>query len=156
MDALGGFAVLHVSELKPMHRRIFETKQIGGLPIFDLAIEGVSELRARDLAIAGCFPVGWDDEAIWCEIDGVPVGLIAFQHQRWLRSVYITLSYVKSEHRRRGIWEEMYERLRTRAIELDCRRISGTVSANNRAIEAAALSVGRKLVAHVYEEMLVR
>jgi len=87
--------------------------------------------------------IGWDHKNIVASHDGVPVGILTFVHQDWLKEVDIGVGYVLPEYRGRGCYRALWNELVTWARELKAVEIVGNTHMDNVSMRAVAKSFGR-------------
>ena len=72
-----------------------------------------------------------------------PVGVITFSHTKWVRQLDIHIGYVVPEHRGRGIYRAMWNRLVEEAQARDALVIWGNTHTDNAVMRATARALDR-------------
>jgi len=85
----------------------------------------------------------WDHNAILGWFDHEPVGVITFSHTKWVRQLDIHIGYVVPEHRGRGVYRAMWDRLVEEAQAREALVIWGNTHVDNAVMRATARSLGR-------------
>lgn len=86
---------------------------------------------------------GNKSSAIYAEIDGKVVGIIAYRiEDDPLETAWIILSAVDPNYRKRGIYKLMHTSFENHVISLGSRKISSHVHINNKVRQASCESVG--------------
>lgn len=111
-------------------------------PAYELAITGHLELLERGRA-ENVVAVLWDHKAVVGFVDGLPVGVITFQHTAWMKQIDIAIGYVRPEFRRRGLYRAMWAALVEKAQELKAEVIFGGTAIDNAELRATAKALGR-------------
>lgn len=111
--------------------------------VYALALEGWQDLLARGCANdTGLF--GWDNKAFVAEEEGVPVGVLIYEHVDWTRSWSVVLGYVKPEHRRQGIYRALWEALVAKAREEKWHHIDGVTAVENVEMRKVMSQLGQE------------
>jgi hypothetical protein len=83
---------------------------INHTPALILGMKGWLEIYEAGLAQC-VLPFSWDNNAVMCTDNGHEVGVIVWSEQKWCKSAYIIMGYVKPEFRRIGIYKLMWNNL---------------------------------------------
>jgi GNAT superfamily N-acetyltransferase len=95
--------------------------------------------------------IGWDDPAIVAFVDSMPVGILVYRKIEWQKSFTVVLGFVEMEHRRKGIYKQMWNQLKKRVKKTGYRWIIGATHPDNKEMTAAMESCGRRPFRVMYE-----
>lgn len=79
-----------------------------------------------------------------------PIGILCYFEMEDKPSYWIALSYVDPKWRKQGIWTTLWERLVSTAAKNKIRYVESGIAYENKAMQAAAKSVGRVPTAITY------
>jgi GNAT superfamily N-acetyltransferase len=119
---------------------------------FAILAEGWNELVQDGFTPDGVAqsPVLATDEVLYAvSTDGDIVGALAFRAED--EAICVHLSYVEPSSRRRGIYQQMFEALLSKARERGTIKITSEVAFENRDMQAVMRRTGRSPVATVFE-----
>lgn len=98
-------------------RRIVAYNRMGGTDAVDLAVEAWHYLAGRGFTL-GDFLIDHEQAAIVAYMPDalaptgeVPVGILTYSNQGWIKSLWIQLCYVRPEFRRQGHYRAMFDEL---------------------------------------------
>jgi len=111
-------------------------------PALLLALKGNVEIVEAGFAVPAVH-FNWDSKAVVASIDGVPCGVITWNHTEWMKQVDITVAYVLPEYRRRGVYRAMWEALVEKAKVVGALEIMSNTAVANAPMRGAAAAVGR-------------
>jgi GNAT superfamily N-acetyltransferase len=98
-----------------------------------------------------CIMVFWDDNALVAfNIDKLPIGVISFVHEKWLRQISIRLGYVLPEWRRQGVYRTLWNSLVDVAKSLDVKEIQGNTHVDNTPMNETMKALGRTELGKYY------
>lgn len=132
---------------------LHESERIGSSPALGLAVEGWNNLFLEGHNSDGVC-LQWDQSLVWASVGPIPVGLIAWTYVESQQTIWIWLSYVKPQYRRKGVFRKMYSRLQQVAIEKKAVKISGGMKFNNLPMMSAARKCGRAQESITFSEIL--
>ncbi len=88
--------------------------------------------------------VHWEMEGIYIEDGDTVVAALCYEHQKFKKQTFIMAAYVEPEYRQRGMYRALWEDLVHRSSKAGMKTIAGGIAPGNKAMIAAAKSVGRK------------
>jgi GNAT superfamily N-acetyltransferase len=109
----------------------------------DLFHEAYAELRHENW-VSPSINIHWEDEALVAYYADFPVGMITFVEQKFDKSIFIKMAYVRHNYRTQGVYRELYAKLREMAKERKVMLIIGVTDINNKPAQKAMEGVGRK------------
>jgi RimJ/RimL family protein N-acetyltransferase len=111
----------------------------------ELAVMGWLELIQKIGDSDGSLKIGWDHRAIVAQNDGLTVGVMTWSDEEHLGRLWINLSFVRPDFRRRKVHTIMFQELVEKAKELGRRRIGAGTFVGNKKSLAAMKKQGRIL-----------
>lgn len=118
-------------------------ERVGNTPVLNFLRRIDYELLTQGFAKAPSALIVDELEAVYAlGPDDEVIGAIAFRYDEEDRSVWITVSGVREDFRRNGIYRQLYERLITHAKNLDALTIHSGVSVKNTVMLEARKSMG--------------
>jgi hypothetical protein len=86
----------------------------------------------------------WDHQVILAISDSVEaVGVLTWDHQKWSRTIWVTLGYVVPHFRKSGVYRRMWDELILKARELGVPEIQGGTHVGNKPMLDCATRLGR-------------
>lgn len=116
---------------------------VNNTPAIQLISNGWAEMLDNGV-IGDELICNWDNKAIVAFHQDRAVGVIAYSPIEYRKSIWITLSYVREEYRRQGIYSQLFAALVTKAAELKAVGIEGGISIKNTEMLAASDKMNRK------------
>lgn len=114
-------------------------RKIGGTPVEALAHYAILEniengWRNPERTIPG---TGWDKEAVYIEVAGIPVAMLGFGRSEWNRTINTQWSYTLPAYRKKGLNRSLFDALKHIAKRDGYHTITrGTHPANTKMVEA--------------------
>lgn len=87
--------------------------------------------------------LSWDHNAIVAYEADTPIGVIVWSEEKYNKHIWVTLSYVLPQHRRKGVFAEMWKALIEKAIVLKVMHIRSMTHARNHRMRDVAKKLGR-------------
>lgn len=120
-----------------------------------LALEGWLECRSAGFAADQPFHMNGYTKSVVAYIDAVPVGSIAFEHMDFDKSLFVSMSFVRLEHRRKGLYRAMRDRLVYEAKTVfKVSKITSAVHVNNINMHQIAEHLGFRADAVMFTQTL--
>jgi GNAT superfamily N-acetyltransferase len=134
--------------------RLHQAEQLNGCAALELAVEGWRQLLIKKTASAGLVLLHWDDRVIWFEHKREVIAVMTYRVMDWNKTIWIGLSFVCPQWRKRGLYRRMYRALRVIAAKKGIAAIESGISPTNKVMIAAAQRCGRTLSHLVYRDGL--
>lgn len=122
-----------------------EIKHVEGLN--GVGITAMAQRAYVELAESGFgideIALHWEQNAV-VALDGTaPIGVMVWTEEKWNKGLWLLLSYVSPDHRRRGVFTAMWSALVEKAKEKKLGFIRSMTNVHNYPMRAAAEKVGR-------------
>jgi GNAT superfamily N-acetyltransferase len=138
-----------------MNYQIKQDEKVNGCKALALCVRGWHELIDAGLTTGNLVCISWDDSVLWAEDEASKVvAVMTYKASDWNRTLWISLSFVHPEHRRRGLYSRLYSRALEIAREKLLTKVESGISPQNEAMLAAAKASGRTLSYVVYGRSL--
>ena len=125
-------------------------EQINRTEAYPLALEGHVELLRQGLA-EPVESVSWENEALLAKQgSGELAGVLVFGHQKWNRSFWVQLGFVRPQFRRQGVYRAMWRQLVTIAQARKIPVILGATSVSNTDMQRVMAQLDRSAYAIQY------
>ncbi|NTG07248.1 GNAT family N-acetyltransferase [Rhizobium rhizogenes] len=95
--------------------------------------------------------VHYSHAAIVARLNGEIIGIISYDHIEYNQSIFIYSGWVDPAHRRKGIYRQLFGKLREIAVEKGVLRIQGATAYTNTDMQDVIEKLGRRPVAIFYE-----
>ena len=111
-------------------------------PPYPLLLEAHSELLAKGWTDPVTM-VSWDNLAFVAFNGDTPIAVLSFAFAKWAKQVDVQIGWVDPQHRRRGVYRLLWERLVEKSRELGAVAIFGSTHVDNKTLQAVAARLGR-------------
>jgi L-amino acid N-acyltransferase YncA len=126
--------------------------QLGGTPLIFEAAKAYVELAENNQSQKTVLPFNWDDQAVYAIENNEVVGLIVFTHAAYRKTIFISIGWVKSTHRGKGIYKKLYHHLLNACRQkFPDHTITGGVTMENLRMHLVMEKLGRQPVGMMYE-----
>jgi hypothetical protein len=134
--------------------QLFQCDHLGASPCMVLLAQTWAELLFHGLLSANAIPFHESYPVIYAKSGDIVVGFIVYSIDSNRGECWIWLAGVMPRFRAKGIYRQLYDRLRRIAKAAGCDALAGGIGSGNKVAQAAALKRSRKQIAGIWEERL--